>query len=128
MRTTPMPPRPAAVAMAATVSGVENIGSEPARGLLRTDDDRLDRRVPDPPGAGAFFGDGQMHDAPLVRVERANLLWRPCAQGLGREEPRHLLQLVVLVATEVLAVVQHAPFLSELPAERRADDVLDGLQ
>src|SRR5215213_2616289 len=127
MRTTPMAPRPAAVAIAAIVSVVENIGC--GRGwLLRADDDRLDRRVADTLRAGAFLGDSEMHDSPLVGVQRADFLRRAGADRLVCQKLRHLVQLAVLVAPEVLAVHQHPSVLPELPAERGADDVLQGLQ
>src|SRR5689334_11115753 len=75
-RTTPMPPRPGGVATATMVSVVENKGPAPARraaplrsSRFRRDDDGLQKRVADALGRDfGILGDGQVHDAPRVRI------------------------------------------------------------
>ena len=112
--------------MAAIVSVVENIGSG-ARylGLMMTvltaASPTLSELAPSSATARCTMRRSYAFSGPIS-------CGAPVRKRLAGEEPGHLLQLVVLVATEVLAIDQHAPFLSELPAKRGADNVLDGLQ
>src|SRR5207253_1986446 len=121
--TTPNAPRPCGVAMATMVSSVAN------NLLLRGDDDRLHERVADALRRHVrILGDREMHDAPLVRVERPHLLRHAARARLLRDELRHLPQLRVLLLAIAVAVDDDAIVVAELLAERRRDDVLQRLQ
>ena len=139
-------PRPGGVAIATMVSSVANkhCGADAERGRRP---DQLDRHRQ--PGRAYFslemmtvftnaspmlsevtpriLGDGQVHDAALVRIERAHLL-RRAASAPSRPGTRHLPQLGVLVAAEALAVDDDALVVAELLPERRAHEVLQRLQ
>src|ERR671911_2519280 len=134
MRTTPMPPGPAGVAMATIVSSVENMGTGPPEGghyvlLFRgRDRDGLHRRVADAFGCYAGdFGNREVDEAPFVRIQGSDVLL-----GAGRfcffgKELRHLAQLVVFAAAEIHAVDEQ-PLVAELFAEGAVHDVLQGLE
>src|SRR5690349_16881653 len=100
MRTMPMPPAPGGVAMATMVSSGENTRHPFVPSLplgLRRDDHRLHERVADALRAHRrIFGDGEVHDAPLVGIERTHLLRHPAVARLVGNELRHLAQLGVL--------------------------------
>jgi hypothetical protein len=90
--------------------------------------DGLYRRVADAFGGDAgYFGNREVNEAALVRIQ-----WSDALLGAGgfrflREELRHLSQLVVFPATEVHAIDEQ-PLVPERSAERAVDDVLQRLQ
>src|SRR5688572_19267260 len=102
-----MPPRPAGVAMATIVSSGENITeAQKIKSLQiqeilltfckkillgRCNGDGLHRRVADAFGRNArYFGDGEMDEPSLVRVQWADALFDAGVLRLLREERRHL--------------------------------------
>src|SRR5678815_2498713 len=138
MRTTPRPPRPAGVAIATMVSSGENMPLAvsghtcPAtldRSAPGRDDHGLHERIADAFGTdGGILGDGQMHNATLVRIQRTHFLRRAAAASLLRDEFRHLANLRILVSAETIAVDDDAVVVAQLPAECRRHEMLEGLQ
>src|SRR5688572_21760989 len=136
MRMTPMPPRPGGVAIATMVSEVENTydgrirlrqgyGGQASLPLFHRDDDRLFERVADALGADRLeLGNRKVHDAALVRIERADFLRQAGVFGLAAEEQRHLPKLFVL-AFAIPHAIDHQPAsFGGLMAIHRGDDVL----
>src|SRR3954464_4497545 len=107
-RTTPMPLRPGGVAIATMASSVANSTSDhPPRLLLplRRNDHGLHEGISDALGGHRrIFGDCEVDNAPLVRIERAHFLRRAVTLCLVRQVLGHLLQLGVLFATIAVAV------------------------
>ena len=132
-----MPPLPGGVATATMESSVENNDRLPVTDcqlptlslLGRRDNHRLHKGVTDALGCRAgILGDREMHDPAFVGIERPHFLrnsGRPC---LLRIEPRHLLQLHILVLAESVTVDDDTIIVAELPAERRGDQVPQRLQ
>ena len=74
------------------------------------------------------FGDGEVHDAARVRVERADFLRRAGRLDLVHQELRHLPQLGVLVLAEAERVDDVVAIAAGVAAERGVDDDLQRVE
>ena len=75
-----------------------------------------------------IFGDREMHDAALVRIERTHLLRHAARSRLVGHEVRHLSQLGVLVLPKPVAVDDDPVVVAELLPEGGRNHVLQRLQ
>src|SRR5262245_5716185 len=122
IRTTPIPPRPAGVAIATMVSWVVSV-------RLRRDHDGLQKRVADALGRDfRIVCDGQVHDTPRVGIERADFLGLSAGLRLLHEELGHLPKLRVLALAESHRIDDVVPVAPGVAPERGVDDDLERVE